>query len=91
LGAWRSVRYDTVVSLTDAAFSHDSPLNYLTVKQRKVLITVYRLGYYDVPRRINSEQLAERLGIGDSTLVKHLRKTEKRVLDQMLADTAPRV
>ena len=48
-----------VVSLTDAKFSPGSPLDRLTEKQRKVLTTAYKLGYYDVPRRINSDELAE--------------------------------
>ncbi|MGA2683305.1 MAG: hypothetical protein ABSF44_16085 [Candidatus Bathyarchaeia archaeon] len=36
-----------IVSLTDAKFSLDSPLNVLTEKQRKVLIACYKLGYYN--------------------------------------------
>lgn len=66
--------------LADADFSPISPLNQLTEKQREVLITAYKLGYYDIPRRINSEQLAKKLNIGDSTLVEHLRKAERRLL-----------
>ena len=53
-------------------------------KQREVLITAYKLGYYDIPRRINSDQLAEKLGIVNSTLVEHLRKAERRLLAQVL-------
>jgi DNA-binding MarR family transcriptional regulator len=73
-----------VVLLSDASFSPDSPLNRLTEKQREVLITAYKLGYYDIPRRINSDQLAEKLGIVNSTLVEHLRKAERRLLAQVL-------
>ena len=73
-----------VVMLSDASFSPDSPLNRLTEKQREVLITAYKLGYYDIPRRINSDQLAEKLGIVNSTLVEHLRKAERRLLAQVL-------
>jgi hypothetical protein len=73
-----------VIMLSDASFSPDSPLNQLTEKQREVLITAYKLGYYDIPRRINSDQLAEKLGIVNSTLVEHLRKAERRLLAHVL-------
>ncbi len=69
-----------IVSLTDAKFSPNSPLAKLTEKQREVIITAYKLGYYDIPRRINSETLAKKLNIGNSTLGEHLRKAERRLL-----------
>ncbi len=75
-----------VISLTEADFSPDSPLSKLTEKQREVLIAAYKLGYYDLPRRINSEKLAEKLKIGSSTLGEHLRKAERRLLVHILAE-----
>lgn len=69
-----------VVLLTEADFSPDSPLSKLTEKQRDVIISAYRLGYYDIPRRINSEKLAKKLNIGNSTLGEHLRKAERCLL-----------
>jgi len=75
-----------VVSLTEANFAPDSPLSKLTEKQREVLIAAYKLGYYDLPRRINSEKLAEKLNIGNSTLGEHLRKAEQRLLNHILAE-----
>lgn len=39
-----------ILSLTDAKFGLDSPLSLLTEKQRKVLVTAYKHGCYDVPR-----------------------------------------
>jgi hypothetical protein len=75
-----------VVLLTEANFSPDSPLSKLTEKQREVLIAAYKLGYYDIPRRINSEKLAKKLNIGNSTLGEHLRKAERRLLINVLAE-----
>jgi hypothetical protein len=73
-----------VVLLTDADFSPISPLNQLTQKQREVLLAAYRTGYYDIPRKITSEQLANQLGLVNSTVVEHLRKAEQRLLVHIL-------
>lgn len=75
-----------VVSLTDARFPPNSPVGKLTEKQRKVLITAYRLGYYDVPRKITSETLARKLNLVKSTLSTHLRKAERRLLRDLLSE-----
>jgi predicted DNA binding protein len=75
-----------VVSLTDAKFPPNSPLGRLTEKQRRVLITAYKLGYYDVPRKITSEELARRLNLVKSTFSAHVRKAERRLLTEMLSE-----
>ena len=75
-----------VVSLTDARFSPDSPISRLTEKQRRVLITAYKSGYYDFPRRIGSEELARKLNLVKSTFVAHRRKAERRVLTEILSE-----
>ncbi|MGA2663402.1 MAG: helix-turn-helix domain-containing protein [Nitrososphaerales archaeon] len=75
-----------VVSLTDARFPPNSPIARLTEKQRRVLITAYKLGYYDVPKRMGSEELAHRLGLVKSTFVAHRRKAERRLLAEILRE-----
>jgi predicted DNA binding protein len=47
----RSLRY-RVVSLTNADFAKDSLLDRLTDEQRRILILAYKLGYFDVPKRL---------------------------------------
>jgi predicted DNA binding protein len=69
-----------IVSMTNAQFLPNSPLSQLTEKQRRVIVTSYHLGYYDLPKRINSKQLAEKLNMRSSTLVIHRIKAEKRLL-----------
>jgi hypothetical protein len=77
------IRY-RVVLLADASFSPISPLNDLTEKQRDVLLTAYKLGYYDIPRKITSEELAKKLNLVDSTVVEHLRKAEQRLIRHLI-------
>jgi len=79
-----------IISLTDAKFMLDSPLNSLTEKQREVLMASYKLGYYDMPRRINTEQLAIKLNLHKSALATHRRKAELRILTQILDDDTRR-
>ncbi len=75
-----------IMQLTDAKFSSESPLNVLTDKQRRVLITAYRLGYYDLPRRIGSERLSKELNLHKSALAAHRRKAELRLLAEILRE-----
>ena len=77
------IRY-RVSSLSNARFSHGSPLNRLTEKQRRVLVTAYRLSYYELARRISSQQLARRLNLGSSTVINHRRRVERRLLAEMI-------
>ncbi len=78
----RGLRY-RVLSLKVAEFAV-SPLERLTRRQREVLRSAYASGYYDVPRRITSIQLGRNLGVRAATVVEHLRKSEKRLLDVLL-------
>jgi predicted DNA binding protein len=77
-----------VISLSDAKFSPSSPLRGLTDKQRKVLLTAFKLGYYDPPRRISSRELGKKLNIRSSTLTIHLIKAERRVLTDILSGSS---
>jgi predicted DNA binding protein len=81
-----SIRY-RVVSLMDARFPPHSPLSSLTEKQRKALITAHNLGYYDVPKKINLVQLAERLDLACSTVDVQLRRAERRLLNHIMNES----
>jgi HTH DNA binding domain len=61
-----------------------SPLEWLTPRQREVLVAAYRGGYYDTPRRASSARVARQLNLGKSATVEHLRKGQKRLLDGIL-------
>jgi DNA-binding CsgD family transcriptional regulator len=73
-----------IVLLTDTNFSLISPLSQLTEKQREVLIAAYKFGYYEIPRKITSEELARKLNLVDSTVVEHLRKAEQRLITHII-------
>jgi DNA-binding CsgD family transcriptional regulator len=63
----------------------ESTLSKLTIKQRQALLTAFALGYYDVPRRISSEELSRHLNADKSTVVEHLRKAERKLIASIVA------
>jgi predicted DNA binding protein len=48
------------------------------------MIAAHKNGYYDYPKKINSEQLSKKVNIGKATLVQHLRKAEGRILGEIM-------
>lgn len=72
------------VIFEEATFSND-PLSGLTRRQRDLLLAAKQYGYYEYPRRINSQQLAEKVGISKATAIEHLRKAEARLISTLLA------
>ena len=55
----------------------------LTEKQNHILHEAMRWGYYNYPRKIDTSELAKRVGISRTTLVEHLRKAENRVMEKI--------
>lgn len=74
-----------ILGLTSIDAKAESPLSKLTAKQKQVLLTAFALGYYDVPRRISSEDLSRHLKADKSTIVEHLRKAERKLIDRIIA------
>ena len=53
----------------------------LTPKQREILEPSLKFGYYEFPKRINLNNLAQKLEISPSTLCVHLQKIESRIFN----------
>jgi len=75
-----------VVSLTLLEPQSESTISRLATKQRQALLTAYGLGYYEVPRKASSEEIARLLKIDKSTFAEHLRKAEKNIIKNVLAE-----
>ncbi len=74
-----------ILGLASVDTKGESPLSKLTAKQRQTLLTAFALGYYDVPRRISSEDLSRHLNADKSTIVEHLRKAQRKLIDGIIA------
>lgn len=56
----------------------------LSSRQAEVVELALEEGYFEWPREIDAEALAEKLGISHATLLEHLRKAEKKLLVEVL-------
>ena len=63
-----------------------SLLATLTEKQRIVLRFAYELGYYEIPRKARTEELAKKFSIDKGTFNDHLRRAEKHVFDNIFQE-----
>ena len=58
----------------------------LTDRQFEVLQTAYRQGYFERPKGANATELAEELGISQSTFTEHLVAAQRKLLGDVFAD-----
>ncbi|AUX10400.1 bacterio-opsin activator HTH domain-containing protein [Halalkaliarchaeum desulfuricum] len=58
----------------------------LTSRQREVLETAHRLGYFEYPRETNAEGVAEEIGIARSTFAEHLAAAQSTLVENVLGD-----
>lgn len=68
-----------------AAYEGESdPVDSLTDRQREVIQTAFDMGYYDVPRAVSTEAVADELSLDGSTVSEHLQRAERNLLSQVL-------
>lgn len=62
----------------------------LSVQQRDALLTAYRQGYFEVPRRTTLTELADTVEISDSALSQRIRRATNALVEHaFLADDRP--
>ena len=65
---------------TSGFFDLQSAKELVTPKQLEIFQLACDYGYYEIPKKISIEELAERTGLSPSTLAEHLRKAEAKLL-----------
>ena len=56
----------------------------LTGKQTDAILKAHRHGYYNSPRQVTTESIANALGVARSTYEEHLRKAENRIMASLV-------
>lgn len=59
-------------------------LDALTVRQRSIIQLAHAMGYYNVPRKASTEDIARILGMNKGTIGDHLRRGERHLMDSLL-------
>jgi PAS domain S-box-containing protein len=60
-------------------------LDTLTPRQREVVETAYRAGYFESPRKVNGAEVAEMFGFSDTAFHQHIRDAQSRLFEQLLS------
>ena len=61
----------------------------LSPKQRTALVTALERGYFDIPRAVSMDELADELGIAQQSLSKLLRRAHRNMLTNVLTVSHP--
>ncbi|WP_440770551.1 helix-turn-helix domain-containing protein [Natronorubrum sp. DTA28] len=64
--------------------SDGQPLTDLTERQREVLSVAIEAGYYQEPRAVTYQDIAERLGCSAGTVGQHLRRIESQLMSTVI-------
>ncbi|MDY7109329.1 MAG: helix-turn-helix domain-containing protein, partial [Planctomycetota bacterium] len=57
-----------------------------TDRQREVLETAHRMGYFAYPKEANAGEVAAELGVTTATFVEHLSAAQSKLLDAILSN-----
>ncbi|WP_049969667.1 helix-turn-helix domain-containing protein [Haladaptatus cibarius] len=72
------------------ADTSDQIYDSLSARQTECLFEAHDAGYYNWPREISANDIADDFGISGPTFLEHLRKGEQKVLDAFLTKLAGR-
>ncbi|MCG3109206.1 hypothetical protein L3N51_01496 [Metallosphaera sp. J1] len=71
-----------IISTGDLQVEEDD----LSPKELQILITAYKNGYFDFPKRIKSDSISKLFGMSKSTFTYHLRSAEQSLIRRYLRD-----
>ena len=79
------ISFDLLSMTPDPSQSDELSRDGLTDRQREALTLAVSRGYYENPRQVTTEELAEELGISQSSLSGLLRRGERQLLTASLS------
>lgn len=79
-----------VVRIYNPTKPDTGPWYGLSEPQREALVLAMQAGYFDIPRRISTKELGNRLGISDQAVTERLRRGTSRLLEHtIMLETEP--
>ncbi|WP_418282385.1 helix-turn-helix domain-containing protein [Halorubrum sp. DTA98] len=79
------IRFD-IIELKQRGELDSGSESDLTAAQIEALVNAYRYGYYDEPREVSLDELAEILGISNTAASGRLRRGAARLIEETLVD-----
>ncbi len=70
--------------VSDTLITLNSLMAKLTERQVDAISAAYNFGYYQTPRRVNVETIAERVRVPRTTLQEHLNKAENKLISSIM-------
>ncbi len=70
--------------VSDSLVTMNSLVSDLTEKQVDAIVAAYNSGYYQTPRRVNVQTIADREGVPRTTLQEHLNKAENKLISSII-------
>jgi len=70
--------------VSDTLITLSSLMNKLTDRQVDAISTAYNSGYYQTPRRVNVQSIADRIKVPRTTLQEHLNKAENKLISSII-------
>jgi len=64
----------------------EGALSNLTPKQFQSLESAVRLGYFDIPRKMNSRELASEVGLSHATVLEHIKKGQREIFQALFKE-----
>lgn len=83
------ISLDLVSISPDPSTADDSSQDGLTDRQREALTLAISRGYYESPRQVTAEELADELGISQPSLSSLLRRGEQQLIASSLGAQVP--
>lgn len=70
--------------VSDSLITLSSLVGGLTDKQVDAIVAAYNNGYYQTPRRVNVQTIADRVRVPRTTLQEHLNKAENKLISSII-------
>ena len=79
---------DTIGEPLDSGRLTATVLSKLSDEQLQTLETAYEMGYFDVPRRTSATDVADRIGVSQSSFSERLRRAERNLVSLLFGPSA---